>query len=112
MHAARACNRTFCDKMYRVALLSIFFIFSSLVAEEEGNPFSPTLYWKPEEKTKFSTLGFTMDAIHQLPPGLPEDYNPADEYFEGMKKREMSLLRYLQKNGIDFLGADGSPINK
>ena len=95
--------------MNRIALLLIFFC-SSLLAGEQVDPFSPPPDWKPEERPELLTWVFTMNTIHRLPPGAPEDYKPMDEYDEEMNEREMSLLRYFQKKDIDFIEVAGSLI--
>gem|GEM_PF-5637018 len=95
--------------MNRIVLLLVFF-YSSVLANDQVDPFSPPPDWKPEEKPELVTWVFTMNTIHRLPPGLPEDYNPMDQYDEEMNEREMSLLRYFQKKEIDFIEVDGSLI--
>jgi hypothetical protein len=94
--------------MKRAIILLTCIIFSSLFAEKNVDPFAPPEDWKREEMPELIIRIYTINRIHNLPKGTPESYKPMDEYDEEMNGREMAILRFLQKEGVDFIGVEGS----
>ncbi|WP_269527275.1 hypothetical protein [Coraliomargarita parva] len=94
--------------MNRVILLLICIISAPLLAEENVDPFAPPADWKLEDKPELTICIYTINRIHSLPKGTPESYKPMDEYDEEMNQKEMAILRYLQEQGVDFIGIQGS----
>jgi len=98
------------EQMKRAIIPLTCIILSSLFAEKKVDPFAPPEDWEPDEKPELVIRIYTINKIHNLPKGTPESYEPMDEYNEEMNQREMAILRFLQQEGVDFIGVQGSLI--
>ncbi|MDQ8209713.1 hypothetical protein QEH52_19500 [Coraliomargarita sp. SDUM461003] len=100
--------------MKHIILLLLSLAIHSLMANEGVDPFN-SLQTKDPYKTEKVNTEIWMYTIYPEYPKreeLPEDYIPFEkEYDEEMNAMEMEWFRFLQVNGVSFIGVDGSLIS-
>ena len=91
--------------MNKLILLSIALIVS-IVSAEKSDSYNP-----PPPSPESPLWMFTINPDNPLKMKEKNAYSPIEEYDESMEHWEMSLLRKLQNEGIDFIGVWDSMIS-
>ncbi|MFH1499402.1 MAG: hypothetical protein ABII82_16455 [Verrucomicrobiota bacterium] len=74
------------------------------------DPFSPSPH--EEAPTVLKSAVFTFHENNPYPPGHPKiKYSPLDHIDDLIDPTEFDIIRLLQKNGVDFIGVNGSMVS-